>query len=69
MQDRTNTKITTYLAKCIAVVEKIKSNQILQGLGELLDPKEKAWVKNNLIKETIFALKNYISVYETKGSR
>ncbi len=54
-------EIKEYLADCIAIIEKIKDNQILQGLGEILSEKEKVWVKNNLKAETIFMLKNYIS--------
>ena len=59
---RTNKTIKEYLADCIAVIERIKDNQILRGLGELLSEKEKILVKNNLRKEVIFMLKNYMSV-------
>lgn len=51
-----------YLADCIAVIEKIKDNQILQGLGELVAEKEKIWIKQHLKYEVIFMLKNYMSV-------
>lgn len=52
-----------YLAFCIAFLEKVKNNHILQGLGELVDgEKEKNWIKNNLKADTIFMLKNYLSV-------
>lgn len=56
---RTKQNIKDYLDDCVLVIEKVKKNQILQGLGELLDEKEKAWVKNNLKEETIFLLENY----------
>ncbi|MFH1838312.1 MAG: nucleotidyl transferase AbiEii/AbiGii toxin family protein [Candidatus Kuenenbacteria bacterium] len=59
---KTNKTIKEYLADCILVIEKVKDNQILQGLGELLGEKEKAWIKNYLRKEVIFLLKNYMSV-------
>lgn len=45
------------LKKTIEKVKKIKKNQLLQGLGELLDEKQKPWIKENLQKETIFYLK------------
>lgn len=51
-----------YLADCVAFIEKIKDNQLLRGLGELIDEKEKIWVKRKLKSETIFLLKNYMSV-------
>lgn len=59
---RTNKTVKEYLADCISAIEKVKDNQILQGLGELLNEKEKAWVKTYLRKEVIFLLKNYMSV-------
>lgn len=58
----TNKTIKEYLADCVSVIERVKDNQILRGLGELLSEKEKIWAKNYLRKETIFFLKNYQSV-------
>ena len=35
----------------------------MHGLGELISSeKEKAWIKNHLKADTIFMLKNYISL-------
>ena len=59
---RTNKNVKAYLADCIALIERVKDNQILQGLGELLGEKEKAWAKMHLRKEAAFLLKNYMSV-------
>ena len=59
---RTDKSIKDHLTDCIAIIEQVKNNQILQGLGELLSEKEKAWVKNDLRKEVVFLLKNYQSV-------
>lgn len=59
---RTGKKIKEYLSDCIAFIEGVKDRQILQGLGELLDDKEKAWVKNKLKAEAVFMLKNYRAV-------
>lgn len=59
LQARTGRDLKGYLAECITVIEKIKDNQILQGLGELLNAKEKLWVKNHLREEVAFMLKNY----------
>ncbi|OGF50387.1 MAG: hypothetical protein A2231_02520 [Candidatus Firestonebacteria bacterium RIFOXYA2_FULL_40_8] len=44
--------LKSFLEKTAKQVEKIKTNKILDGIGELLDNKAKAWVKNNLAKET-----------------
>lgn len=63
VKNLTNMNIKDQLTNCIALIEKIKDNQMLQGLGELIeDKKEKSWVKNHLKSETIFMLKNYISI-------
>ncbi len=60
---RTGKTIKEHMADCIALIETVKDNEILQGLAELLPgEKEKAWVKTHLRKEAVFLLKNYISV-------
>ncbi|MCX6807759.1 MAG: nucleotidyl transferase AbiEii/AbiGii toxin family protein [Patescibacteria group bacterium] len=64
---RTNKIVPTYLADCILLIEKMKDNKILQGLGELISSaKEKAWIKTRLKTDVIFMLKNYISVLKQK---
>lgn len=63
IKERTEKTTKEYLSDCIAFIEKVKDNQIMQGLGELIDSeKEKAWVRNHLKADTIFMLKNYMSV-------
>jgi len=42
-----------YIDKCISEVSKISQKRILDGMGELLDPEIKRWVKADLIKEFI----------------
>jgi predicted nucleotidyltransferase component of viral defense system len=59
---QTGKAVKEYLPHCIALIEKVKDNQILQGLGELLSDRDKDWVRNNLRKEVVFMLKNYLSV-------
>ena len=60
---RTGKTTKEYLPDCIALIEKVKDNQILHGLGEMINgEKEKNWVRSNLRTETIFLLKNYLSV-------
>lgn len=58
----TNKTMKEHLGDCIAFIQQVKSNQILHGLGELLDEKEKARVKAHLLEEVVFLLKNYQSV-------
>lgn len=51
--------IKGYFTKCIALVENVPSNKMLAGLGELIEEKEKPFVRNKLKSETLFLLKVY----------
>ncbi len=53
----TTKSLKDYLEICIAIIEKLKDRQMLEGLGELLDEKMKIFVKNKLKAELIFLLK------------
>ncbi len=55
----TGKNLSDYLTDCIEKIEGVKENQILKDLGELLEEKEKIWVKKSLKAEAIFMLKNY----------
>jgi hypothetical protein len=52
--------IREYILKCIKFTESASGSSILQGLGEILDPKLKSWVKNNLASDAIFYLQYYL---------
>lgn len=54
---RTQLAYKVVLQKCIDLLEKVNERNILSGLGEILDEKQKNWVKKNLKNETIFYLK------------
>jgi predicted nucleotidyltransferase component of viral defense system len=45
------------LEKSVAKLEKFNNKDILNGLGELLNNKQKDWVRAHLLEETIFSLK------------
>lgn len=57
IKKRTNLGYTKFLQECINSLEKMSNRNILAGIGELLDEKQKAWVKLKLKNETIFLLK------------
>ena len=61
VRERTGLSVAAYLSACIVAIEKVKEVDVLHGLGELLDEKQKTWVKKNLKSDTIFLLKNYQS--------
>ncbi|OGY84297.1 MAG: hypothetical protein A3F54_03840 [Candidatus Kerfeldbacteria bacterium RIFCSPHIGHO2_12_FULL_48_17] len=46
-----------YLMKAVGYLENFNDRYILQGLGELLNAKQKTWVKTKLKNETFFLLK------------
>lgn len=56
--------VKEYLAECITFVEGIPDNVLLAGLGELIDEKEKVFVKDRLKDDVIFLLKARISSME-----
>ena len=57
VEERTEMKFADYLKKCIKFVENLPEKGILSGMGELLDEKQKAWVKTNLKNDILFLLK------------
>lgn len=57
IEKRTSISFKQFLQKCIDELEAMSNRGILSGIGELLDAKQKTWVKSSLRMETIFLLK------------
>ena len=57
IEKRTNMPLKQFFQECIKLLDKKSDKNILSGIGELLNPKQKAWVKEKLRKETIFLLR------------
>lgn len=58
---RTNKSLKEYLKYLIRFIKKnVSEKNILAGLGEILDKKQKSFVKVNLKKETLFLLNVYL---------
>lgn len=57
LEKRTGMKFVDYLQKCIKFVENIPERAILFGIGELINEKQKAWIRSNLKQDLIFFLK------------
>jgi len=57
IEQRTEMSFVKYIKKCIQFIEKVSDKHILSGLGEILDEKQKQWVKSNLKKDVLFLLK------------
>lgn len=57
VENRTGMTYKEFLQKNIELLEKTTDRNILSGMGELLDEKQKAWLKSKLRTETIFLMK------------
>lgn len=47
-----------YIEKCVSFIEKVPENTLLKDLGELIDEKQKEFVRTKIKSETIFLLKS-----------
>lgn len=66
LTEKTGMSLVEALGLAIKKINNINKNQILQGLGELLDIKQKVWIREKLIEETTFYLRLNL---ETSGRR
>ncbi len=57
IEKRTGMLFKKFLEKCIDLLEKMDNSNILSGMGELLDEKQKDWARAKLRDEAIFQLK------------
>ena len=66
VEKRTGMPFKDFLERCCELMEKMDNKGILSGIGELLDEKQKAWVRKNLKDELLFQLRLYIKTYLDK---
>ncbi len=57
VEKRAGLPFEAFLRKCVSALESFNDRNILDGMGEILNEKQKSWVKANLKTETIFQLK------------
>lgn len=57
VESRTGMNFKQFLQTCIDSLDKMTDQNILSGMGELLDAKQKDWARTKLRSETIFLLK------------
>lgn len=57
IKSRTGLLFKDFLEKSINALEKMSNHEILSGMGELLDNKQKSWVRTNLKNDALFLLK------------
>lgn len=62
VKEKTGLSLQEALKKAIKLVEEVNKDQLLRGLGELLESnKQKAWVKDKLKDELLFQLRLFLS--------
>lgn len=57
-------KFKEHLKKCIQRTEKNSSHYLLAGLGDLLEEKQKIFVKEKLKEDILFLLKLYLKKHK-----
>ena len=61
LKEKSGLSLAQALKKAQSLVKGVKKTELLAGLGELLDNKQKAFVKGKLQEELVFLLKLYLS--------
>ena len=64
LKEKTGLTLKAALKKAQAKTKGVKDTDILQGLGELLDNKQKVWAKEKLKEELLFQLKLYAKTHQ-----
>lgn len=68
VERRTEIRFADYLKRCIEFVENVPSRGILSGIGELINEKQKTWIKSKLKQDTVFLLKLMLDNEKNKRS-
>ena len=53
--------VESYMRECLDFVEKLPSDGLLKGLGELVDEEDKDFIRNKLKNEVVFLLRAYVA--------
>lgn len=69
LKEKSGFSLSQALKKAQPLVKNVKSTELLAGLGELLDSKQKAWVKTKLQDELVFQLRLYLSNLQERKKR
>lgn len=59
VKEKTGLTLNKALYQAIQKVAKVRSDLLLQGIGEMINTKQKTWVKTHLKNELLFQLKLY----------
>jgi len=56
IKERTNKNLSDYLLECINIIKEVSERKLLFGLGDLVDEKQKHWIRNKMKEEIIFKI-------------
>lgn len=59
VMEKTGLSLKKSIKQAVKKVGTVRKNQLLHGLGDLMDAKQKTWVREKLIEETVFYLRLY----------
>lgn len=65
LKEKSGLSLKKALQKAQSIVKNVKSVELLAGYGDLLDNKQKDWVRGHLKDDLIFYLKLYLNKLET----
>jgi len=57
LKNQTHLSLKDALNKALNKIKSVHKKQLLQGVGELIDEKQKNWIKDKLKNELIFLIK------------
>jgi hypothetical protein len=60
IEKRTNMPFKDFLENCCGLLEKMDNKGILSGMGEVIDEKQKVWVRNKFKDELLFQIRLYL---------
>jgi predicted nucleotidyltransferase component of viral defense system len=63
VKEKTDMPLDVALQKAQGIAQSVKKTELLAGLGDLLDNKQKNWAREKLVDETIFYLSLYRDAY------
>lgn len=66
LKEKSGLSLAQALKKAQSLVKGVKKTELLAGMGELLDNKQKAWVREKLRDETVFYLRLYQEMHGSK---
>ncbi len=69
VEKRTGMPFNNFLRKCINLIEDVSDRNILAGMGEILDEKQKDWVRKHLKTEVLFLLRLKLENMEARNNQ